>query len=263
VHPFEDLIVPEKAVGLHWFGQSTLGIKDAAGTIVQVDPYYPHERPANTFIHTRPPLDESSLRTDFILLTHNHADHTCLESIERIRMAYPEVRTIGPVESSQAMQAAGMPADEIDEVTAGDQAMMGTMHVHTIWAKPPGGLPEDDIDPPDVQHLGFVVDTGVVRVYISGDPVHSFAEHESLLKPVRDLNPDVGFLTCHPQRSEFPSYEGAARMSVEIGLKAAMPTHHGCFVGGEEILQNWANHLPVDGPKPLWIDYNQAVVFTG
>ncbi len=261
MHPFEDLIVPENAVGLHWFGQSTLGIKDPAGTIVQVDPYYPHDRPTNTFIHTRPPLDEASLRTDFILLTHNHADHTCLESIKRIRTAYPGVRTVGPVESSQAMQEAGIPADEIEVVTAGDQAAMGAMRVHTVWAKPPDGLPEDDIAPPDVQHLGFVVDTGAVRVYISGDPVYPFAEYESLLKPVRDLKPDVGFLTSRPQRSEFPSYEGAARIAVKIGLKAAMPTHHGCFVGGEETLENWATCLPPGGPKSLWIAYNQAVIF--
>ena len=261
MHPFEDLVVPERAVGLHWFGQSTLGIKDPAGTIVQVDPYYPHERPVNTFIHTRPPLKESSLRTDFILLPPNHADHTCLESIERIRAAYPKVRTIGPVESSQAMQEAGIPADEIEVVTAGDQALMGAMRVQTVWAKPPLGLPEDDIAPPDVQHLGFVVDTGTARVYISGDPVHSFVDHESLIEPVRDLSPDVGFLTCRPQRSEFPSYEGAAGIAAGIGLKAAMPTHHGCFVGGEETLQNWARHLPPDGPKPLWIEYNQTVVF--
>ena len=37
MHPFEDLVVAENTVGLHWFGQSSFGIKDAAGTIVQVD----------------------------------------------------------------------------------------------------------------------------------------------------------------------------------------------------------------------------------
>lgn len=190
------------------------------------------------------------------------ADHTCLESIERIRAAYPGVRAIGPVESAQAMQSAGIPADEITVVTAGDQAAAGTMQVHAVWAKPPDGLPEDDIEAPDVQHLGFVVDTGAVRVYISGDPVHSFAEHESLLKPVRDLRPDVGFLTCRPQHSEFPSYEDAARIAVDIGLKAAMPAHHGCFAGGNDSLDLWVALLPPDGPAPLLIDYNQAVVFS-
>ena len=262
MHPFEDLVVAENTVGLHWFGQSSFGIKDAAGTIVQVDPYYPHERPAQTFIHARPPLHEASLRTDFILVTHNHADHTCLESIGRIRTAYPNVRSIGPVESAQAVQEAGVPVEEITVMTAGDQAEMGTMKVHAVWSKPPEGLPEDDIAPPDVQHLGYVVDAGGVRVYISGDPAHSFAEHESLLKPVRDLKPDVGLLTCRPERSEFPSFEGAAKIAVEIGLQAAMAAHRGCFVGGDYSLDAWSELLTPDGPNPLLIDYNQSVVFS-
>ena len=41
MHPFENLVVPAGSVGIHWFGQSTLGLKDPQGTIVQVDPYYP------------------------------------------------------------------------------------------------------------------------------------------------------------------------------------------------------------------------------
>ncbi len=37
-------------------------------------------------------------------------------------------------------------------------------------------LPEDGIEPPDVTHLGYVVEIGGVRVYISGDPINTFAE---------------------------------------------------------------------------------------
>ena len=96
MHPFESLLVREGAVGIHWFGQSTFGLKDAQGTIVQVDPYYPHERPADRFIYARPPLHEASLHTDFVLLTHDHGDHTCTESIARIAAAYPDVQVVGP-----------------------------------------------------------------------------------------------------------------------------------------------------------------------
>ena len=102
MHPFESLIVRESAVGIHWFGQSTFGLKDAQGTIVQVDPYYPHERPADRFIHARPPLHEASLHTDFVLLTHDHGDHTCVESIARIAAAYPDVQIVGRRRASSA-----------------------------------------------------------------------------------------------------------------------------------------------------------------
>ena len=67
MHPFEDLVVAADSVGIHWFGQSTLALKDPQGTIVQVDPYYPRERPVDRFVHARPPLDEAALRTDYVL----------------------------------------------------------------------------------------------------------------------------------------------------------------------------------------------------
>ena len=89
MHPFEDLAVPENGVGIHWFGQSSFGLRNSSGEIVQVDPYFPRGRSPEAFIHPRPPLMEESLRTDCVLLTHNHGDHTCLESIERIRSAIP------------------------------------------------------------------------------------------------------------------------------------------------------------------------------
>ena len=170
MHPFEDLEVPASAAGIHWFGQSTFALKDVSCTIVQIDPYYPRERPAERFIHARPPLHEASLRTDFVLLTHNHGDHTCIESIERIHAAYQEVRFIGPTESIQAVLETGVDSSQTQIVTAGDIAEMGTIKAQTVWAKPPEGLSADEIQPPDVAHLGYVVEVGQTRVYISRGP---------------------------------------------------------------------------------------------
>jgi hypothetical protein len=34
MHPFADLSVPDNSVGIHWFGQSSCALKDAAGTLV-------------------------------------------------------------------------------------------------------------------------------------------------------------------------------------------------------------------------------------
>jgi len=49
MHPFEDLVVPKGSVGIHWFGQSTLGLKDPQGTIVQVDHLLPARAPRRPF----------------------------------------------------------------------------------------------------------------------------------------------------------------------------------------------------------------------
>ncbi len=260
MHPFEDLTVAEHSVGIHWFGQSSFALKDAAGTIVQVDPYFPRERPAERYVHARPPLHEAALRTDWILLTHNHGDHTCIESINRIRTTYPDVRFIGPEESIQAVREAGVAVGQTQIVQTGEAVAMGTMKAHVVWAKPPEGIPSDEINPPDVTHLGYVVEAGSARVYISGDPVNTFGDHEELLQPVRQLKPDIGLLTTHPNEGEFPFFDGSAKIASSLQLKAAVPAHYSCFVRRNYDPAEWAAHLT--GVEPLIIPYNQSLVYT-
>ena len=123
MHPFEDLEIPDGHVGIHWFGQSTFGLKHPDGTILQVDPYYPRERPADKFIRTRAPLMEEALRTNWVLLTHDHGDHTCMESIDRIRSSYAHVKFVGPSESCARMRDGGISDASITQVTAGDNVL--------------------------------------------------------------------------------------------------------------------------------------------
>jgi len=111
MHPFENVAVPTGAVGIHWFGQSSFALKDTAGTIIQVDPYFPRLRPAENYIHAESPLDEATLRTDYVLLTHNHSDHTCIESLQRIHHAFPSTRFVAPAESITNMTENGLPTD--------------------------------------------------------------------------------------------------------------------------------------------------------
>ena len=261
MHPFEDLVVPPEAIGIHWFGQSSFALKSPRGTIVQVDPYFPRERPADRFVHPRPPLDEAALRTDYILLTHNHLDHTFPESIGRIQAAFPRVRCVGPEESAGELRKAGIAAD-FTVLTGGDEADLGSMKGHAVWAKPPGGVAADGIPAPGVRHLGYVIDSGGVRLYLSGDPINTFAEHESLLQPIRRLEPHIGLLTTHPSEGEFPFFAGSAKMAASLGLRAAVPAHYGCFVERNYDPLEWAAHLPAGGPRPLIIPYNQSMVYS-
>ena len=259
MHPFESLHIPTDSIGIHWFGQSSFGIRDTKDTIVQVDPYYPRKRPNDRYIHSRSPLNEASLKTDFVLLTHNHGDHTCIESINRIRSAYPEVRFIGPTESVQALIEVGVDASLTQTVEAGMEIEIGSMKAHVVWAKPPNGLHEDGIAPPDVTHLGYVLEVESTRVYVSGDPVNTFGNHDSLLAPIRNLKPEIGFLTTHPNEGEFPFFDGSAKIAKELGLKAAVPAHYSCFVTRDYDPKEWAQEL--EGVEPILIPYNQSIIY--
>ena len=96
MHPFVELAVPAGAVAIHWFEQSSYAIKDNQGTMMLVDPYFPHERPAERFIHAAPPVDEAELPVDYVLLTHDHLDHTHAETLRRVLQASPKAIFAGP-----------------------------------------------------------------------------------------------------------------------------------------------------------------------
>ncbi|NJN84313.1 MAG: hypothetical protein HC802_19895 [Caldilineaceae bacterium] len=112
-----------------------------------------------------------------------------------------------------------------------------------------------------MQHLGYVVESGPVRLYITGDPINTFAEYDELIQPIRELRPQIGLLTTHPSEGEFPFFEGSVKMAVKLGLAAAVPAHYACFVKRTYDPQAWAAGFPDDGPTPLIIPYNTAIVY--
>lgn len=265
MHSFTTLNVPAGALGIHWFGQSTYALKDAAGTIIQVDPHYPSERPAERFIHITKPLDESTLPTNYVLLTHDHSDHTHPESCLAIHKSFPNCQFIGPVESTNNLRENGIAPERLTTIEVGDVGQLEGFTVHVVYAKPPQGEPGAGIKPPDVQHFGYVIESGSgdekVSAYISGDPILTFADLDELTEPIAKLRPDVGILTTHPSEGEFPLFAGSAKMAQKIGLKTAVPSHYQCFVKRNYDPQTWVAAFPLDGPELLIIPYNHSVVY--
>ncbi len=260
-HPFEQLQIPQGAVGIHWFGQSSFAFKDAKGTILLIDPYFPSERPPEKFIHSESPLDEETLKVNYVLLTHDHGDHTCVESLLRIRNAFPTTQFYGPHESIQRLRKANFPESVLKTVVADRTENLGDISVHTVWAKPPQGVPEDNIPVPDVEHLGFVVEIGSARIYVSGDLFNTVAQHDDFLEHIIRLKPDIGLLTQHPVEGEFPYFDGALKVAEKLNLKFAVPAHYGCFVKRTYDPHQWAALFSSDSPTAFIIEYNDSAVF--
>ena len=262
MHPLLDLDVPTGDVVLHWFEQSSFAVRDHRDNIVLVDPYFPRERPTDGFIHSTPPLDEAELPADVVLLTHDHTDHTFPESLKRVVEASPDVIILGPHESIARVKAeVDIPVEQLITVDAGEKHLIKRIEVNVVYAKPPEGDPDANIPPPDVTHLGYVVGFGQVRVYFSGDPIHTFATLDRLVVPVAKLRPDVGFLTNHPTEGEFPFFDGSRRMAQRVGLKHAIPAHYACFVSRDYDPDEWATGFPPNGPAPLIVPRNTSIMY--
>lgn len=262
MHLLSNLEVPKGHVAIHWFEQSSFAVKSSQGVIVQIDPYFPHDRLPERFIHAEPPLDEAQLPTDYVVLTHSHGDHTCSESIRRIWQAYPQAQFIGPQESiDKILTETPVSANHTKLIQAGESMALDGMRLYAVYAKPPEGDPAAGISPPDVTHLGYVIETDGLKLYFSGDPINTFAERDDLIQPIAALKPDIGFLTNHPSEGEFPFYDGCVKMAQRIGLKHAVPSHRACFVKRDYEPREWAARFPVDGSKPLIIPRNSHIIY--
>jgi L-ascorbate metabolism protein UlaG (beta-lactamase superfamily) len=262
MHSLLNLAVPKGHVAIHWFEQASFALKDSQGVVVQIDPYFPHNRSPERYIHAEPPLDESQLPTDCVLLTHDHGDHTNPETIERIWQASPKAQYVGPEESiNRILTNTSVKAEDTQIIRADETVTLGNMTVHAVYAKPPDGDPAADIRPPDVTHLGYVIEIEGLRLYVSGDPINTFAEHAELVGAVAALKPDIGFLTNHPTEGEFPFFAGCVKMAQGTRLKHAVPAHRACFVKRDYDPQAWAAQFPADGPKPLIIPRNTSIVY--
>lgn len=262
MHPFTSLNVPKDSVGIHWFEQNSYAIKDSKGTIILTDPYFTHDRPPDRFIHPKPPLKESDLMTNFVLLTHSDSDHTCPETLERIHKSWPKAKYVGPKESIQKiLEKTKINLELTITMYAGQSIRLKTMMVHAVYSKPPNGHPSAGIKPPRVTHLGYVIEVGTMRLYISGDEINTFAELDELVQPVADLHPEIGFITFHPTEGEFPFINGSIKMAQRIGLKTVVPAHYSCFVKRNYDPNEWAKHFPTNGPKPLIIPHNSYIIY--
>jgi len=263
VHPFANLAIPKGSVGIHWFEQNSYAIKDSHSTIVLIDPYFPHDRPADVFVHTEPPLDESQLPVNYVLMTHAHLDHTNSETLSRIHKYWQGARYIGPKESiKQILEETEINEKQTTIISAGESSKIGTMTVYAVYAKPPEGDPKAGIGKPDVTHLGFVVEADGIRLYFTGDEINTFCDNDDLVKAVADLHPDIGFITLHPTEGEFPFIDGSIKMAQRIGLKSVVPAHYSCFVKRDFDPQKWADQFPAEGVKPLIIQPNSHIIYT-
>ena len=262
MHPLTTITVPQGQIAIHWFEQSSYAVKDAAGTIILIDPYFPRERPADRFIHPEPPLDEAELPAHFVLLTHDHSDHTWPDSLNRIGQVSAATRFVGPPESvARILAETTIEAARTTTVQAGDSVILGSISAHAVYAKPPQGDPAANIDPPDVTHLGYILEADGVTLYFTGDPINTFAEHDDLIQAVAAKSPDIGLLTNHPTEGEFPFFEGCVKTAQRIGLKHAVPAHYQCFVKRNYDPQEWAAQFPTDGPSPLIIPHNSHILY--
>ena len=118
MHPFAEQAIPSATVGIHWFGQNSFALKNATGTILLTDPYFPRERPPEKFIHAEPPLNEADLPADFdaglrsferdkLVVEHGRADQDGVQARLRRTASDPDGKIVAAARRQHPQSATG------------------------------------------------------------------------------------------------------------------------------------------------------------
>jgi len=212
--------VPPNTVAIWWLGQNSYVIK-GAGVSIMIDPFFSRPGDPARYVYSGAPGGVDELQPDAVLCTHNHSDHTDPPFLVALAQHSPATRFYGPSESARAMVDAGIEADRVTALQAGDVAEVAGASLEVVLSKTP--------QVSDVGHYGYIVNMGGVKVYDTGDIMRGVTREPSLMEPLRRAAPHIALITTSPTEEEFPDFREAAQLAVAIGARVAVPAHYDCF----------------------------------
>jgi L-ascorbate 6-phosphate lactonase len=214
--------VPDRGLAVFWLGQAGFVFKTHDGRVIYLDPYLTDsvERLVG-FIRLMPAVvAPDEVRADAVLITHHHEDHLDVDALPVIARR-TRARFVAPATSVKKLGELGIDRTRVTEVHPGSSASLGFCTAHAVFADH-GEMAPDAI--------GFVLDFGFVRVYVTGDTAYrpdrmapAFAMKPQLVIPV--INGAYGNLGARD----------AAALTRDTGARVCIPCHFWTFVehGGD------------------------------
>ena len=202
--------IPEGAVGIWRLGQGGFVFKTSENKVIVVDPYLSDSVEKNGGLKrmVKIPIKPEEVVTDFVLLTHDHLDHTDPETITKIAQVR---RFIGPASVCRHLRKLGIVEGKITEINRGQERIIDGIKITAAFTK----HTKDSV--------GYFVGVDSIVIYITGD-----TEYDEKLKEAGKYKPDI-MLICINGKWGNMSAEDAALLTREIYPKLVIPMHYGMF----------------------------------
>ena len=196
-----------------WLGQAGLLFENEAIKII-IDPYLSDAcGKKNPKSYRRVPVDERFLEIvpDVIVLTHDHLDHTDMETLPHYLGADTHVTVLASPNAWERVRTLGggnnyVLFDRFTEWTQNGVRFSAVKAAHS-----------------DRNAIGVIIDDGEKKYYVTGDTLYSKAIFEDLPS---DL--DTVFLPINGVGNNMNA-EDASRFADATGAKNAVPLHFGMF----------------------------------
>ena len=116
---------------LTWYGQASFLISSNNTSII-IDPFFSDSIAKSGFIRLYDsPVKKGELKVDYVISTHNHGDHTDVETLRD----YIEFKQFyGPDSCVQHLKNAGFSADSLFSFNRGDNVKLGDFILNAVHA---------------------------------------------------------------------------------------------------------------------------------
>jgi L-ascorbate 6-phosphate lactonase len=200
-------------IRLTWLGQSGFCFTTEAGKRIYLDPYLSDacERLFGFKRLSLPAIVPEDVKADWVILTHEHADHLDPDALPVIARNNPDCRFAGPAGCNDGLEAAGISPERRVLLEPNQRHDLGDLIVHTVPAD------HGDIS---ASALALVLEFDGVRVMATGDS----SWRPVLFKPLYDLKPDVVLPAINGVFGNM-NHIDAARLVSEAKPRFAIPCH--------------------------------------
>jgi len=219
-----------------WIGQGGFILSDGSCTLA-IDPYLSDlvEKLDGLKRLVPPAEDMKTFRPNAVFFTHEHIDH--LDRIAMKAMPKEGVRYLCPPVCKPFLLDAGVKEEQIELLSIGDEADIGSFHIKTVFAEHTEGS------------LGALITCGGITVYFTGDSLWSERLGDGLKADVIEC--------CINGRWGNMDHNEAAKLTEKVGAKLAIPNHYGMFAENTADPENFKKAI-ADKPVAYYeMTYNQ------
>lgn len=248
-----DKYLLENEIAIQWLGQAGFLVKTFGGTVVAIDPYltYSVEKKLGPgFKRLVPPLLEPrEVNVDLLLITHHHEDHFDVETVPVIMSSSSVEMICCPVSAEMAIKL-GVPKERVHAVKVGDEIIFKDLKITAVFSD------HGELAPLAV---GFTVEEGRKRIYISGDTAYVPE------KIIPSLPGPIDIMIV-PINGEYGNLNGkeAANLALDINPSMVIPCHFWTFALHRGDPQMFIDELErrETNSKPYVMEHGELLVIT-
>lgn len=262
--------LPETMAALWYIGQMGIVVRWKELTIC-FDPVLNDLcRPDGTTRRNYAPpfLPEEFDSVDYVVCSHNHADHINIKTLLPLQRANPHMRIIVPMPEVQSLIAQGLDGGTVIGAKAGEEIPLSLeTDLYPIAAAHETYVTDED---GNQRNLGYVLKCGGISLYHAGDTVVT----QQLIEDVKAAGPIA--LACVPVNGVDTERHSrgiignmdcrdAAFFAQQIGADMTLPMHCDMVMGNEENPLIFAEYMRTlyPGRKYHVMQLGERIIFGG